>query len=182
MARVGAVVSSIRGLNGDHVEDVPDARKFIPGDVIPGSYIVQLKENGLQEVHSLDFLISLNIRPDRVFQRAMKGFSVKGLSAMDAKRLANSPSIASVTPDIVVGLDTSHEEVSMEDNDVAMEGQKVPWGVRRVKGGVTYTGDNVAWVLDTGIQLDHEDLNVDASRCHSIYGGSCNDDNGHGTQ
>jgi Peptidase inhibitor I9 len=186
VVRVDAEVSSIRGSQGTAhgVNDVRIARRLNPGDVIPGSYIVQLKENDEQEVQALDFVLSLNTAPDRVFQRAMKGFSVKGMSESEAKKLAESPGVASVVPDIVVGLVTSHETVSMDDN-VAVDhakGQAMPWGVKRVKGGVTYTGDNVAWVLDTGIQLDHEDLNVDASRCHSIYGGSCADDHGHGTQ
>jgi hypothetical protein len=184
---VDADVSSIRGLSqGTHdgVEDAPTTRRLNIGDVIPGSYIVRLKESDQQEVQALDFGLSFNITPERVFQRAMKGFSVKGMSESEAKRLAESPGISSVVPDIVVGLGTSHEEVSMYGNaDVAhAEGQTMPWGVKRVNGGVTYTGDNVAWVLDTGIQLDHEDLNVDASRCHSIYGGSCDDDHGHGSQ
>lgn len=185
VVRVDAVVSSIRGEGGSeggYVEDVPIIRKLSLGDAIPGSYIVQMKQNDQQEVQALDFVLSLNITPDRVFQRVMKGFTVKGMSEKEAKKLARSPGIASVTSDIVVGLDTFREEAFMDDNAVAREGQTIPWGVKRVKGGVTYKGTNVVWVLDTGIQLDHEDLNVDASRCHSIYGGSCDDDNGHGTQ
>jgi hypothetical protein len=40
----------------------------------------------------------------------------------------------------------------------------VPWGVARVNGGITYTGTGVAWIIDSGIDLDHPDLKVDVSR------------------
>lgn len=40
-----------------------------------------------------------------------------------------------------------------------------------------------AWVIDTGIDLDHPDLNVDAARSRSFISGqiSADDENGHGT-
>ena len=40
-----------------------------------------------------------------------------------------------------------------------------------------------AWIIDTGIDLDHPDLNVDASRSKSFVSGttSADDENGHGT-
>lgn len=38
--------------------------------------------------------------------------------------------------------------------------QEVPWGITRVGGFTKYTGTNVAFILDTGIELDHPDLNV----------------------
>lgn len=64
--------------------------------------------------------------------------------------------------------------------------QETPWGISRVNGGVSYSGSNVAWVLDSGIDLDHPDLNVDASRGFNAFtsgkdGKSLDDGNGHGT-
>ena len=55
-----------------------------------------------------------------------------------------------------------------------------------MNGGVTYTGSGVAWILDTGIDLDHPDLNVDAGRGHNTFTNgkdskSLDDGNGHGT-
>lgn len=38
--------------------------------------------------------------------------------------------------------------------------QEIPWGIQRVGGFTKYTGTNVAFILDTGIELDHPDLNV----------------------
>jgi len=64
--------------------------------------------------------------------------------------------------------------------------QETPYGITRVNGGATYTGSNVAWVIDSGIDLDHPDLNVDASRGYNAFtsgrdGKSLDDGNGHGT-
>ncbi len=64
--------------------------------------------------------------------------------------------------------------------------QETPWGITRVNGGVAYSGNNVAWILDSGIDLDHQDLNVDASRGYNAFtsgkdGRSLDDGNGHGT-
>lgn len=64
--------------------------------------------------------------------------------------------------------------------------QETPWGISRVNGGVVYIGNNVAWILDSGIDLDHPDLNVDASRGFNAFtsgkdGKSLDDGNGHGT-
>ncbi|HEX6890079.1 MAG TPA: S8 family serine peptidase, partial [Chryseolinea sp.] len=65
--------------------------------------------------------------------------------------------------------------------------QETPWGITRVNGVSNYTGSGVAWILDTGIDLDHPDLNVDASRSVSFLtsGGpsaaSPDDENGHGS-
>lgn len=54
-----------------------------------------------------------------------------------------------------------------------------------MNGGVTYSGNSVAWVIDTGIDLDHPDLNVDASRGWSGYSKRgqpvLEDGDGHGT-
>jgi subtilisin family serine protease len=64
--------------------------------------------------------------------------------------------------------------------------QDTPYGITRVNGGVTYSGSNVAWIIDTGIDLDHPDLNVDASRGFNAFTSgrdakSLDDGNGHGS-
>ena len=63
-------------------------------------------------------------------------------------------------------------------------GQETPWGITRVNGGVDATG-KTAWVIDSGIDLDHPDLNVDVGRSRSFLSGKDandpNDTNGHGT-
>lgn len=62
--------------------------------------------------------------------------------------------------------------------------QEKPWGIGRVNGGVSGSA-GTAWIIDTGIDLDHPDLNVDLGRSRSFLGGidanNPDDGNGHGT-
>ncbi len=60
--------------------------------------------------------------------------------------------------------------------------QETPWGITRVGGPGDGTG-KTAWIIDTGIDLDHPDLNVDVGRSANFArGGKGPDDgNGHGT-
>ena len=64
--------------------------------------------------------------------------------------------------------------------------QVTPWGIGRVNGGVTYAGPGVAWIIDSGIDAAHEDLNVDVSRGFNAFTKGKDSDlsvdgNGHGT-
>ena len=64
--------------------------------------------------------------------------------------------------------------------------QETPWGIARVNGVLSYSGSAVAWVIDTGIDLDHPDLNVNASRGFNAFtsgrdAGAPDDGNGHGS-
>ena len=65
-----------------------------------------------------------------------------------------------------------------------VSGQETPWGITRVNGGFSGAG-KTAWIIDSGIDLDHPDLNVDVARSKSFLGGKDTDDpndaNGHGT-
>jgi len=65
--------------------------------------------------------------------------------------------------------------------------QATPWGITRVGGAGDGTG-TTAWIIDTGIDLDHPDLNVDVARSQNFVSGgrgkkanSPEDGNGHGT-
>jgi hypothetical protein len=61
-------------------------------------------------------------------------------------------------------------------------GQVTPWGVEAVGGSEAPTG--TAWIVDTGIDLDHPDLVVDAGRSRNFVSRgkkSADDGHGHGT-
>ena len=60
--------------------------------------------------------------------------------------------------------------------------QVTPYGTSRVGGPVDGSG-LTAWVIDTGVDLDHDDLNVDTQRSTSFVTteSSADDGNGHGT-
>jgi len=59
--------------------------------------------------------------------------------------------------------------------------EETPWGITRVGGGSAYNGTATAWIIDSGIDLDHPDLNVDVARSVSYVRGDADDENGHGT-
>lgn len=61
--------------------------------------------------------------------------------------------------------------------------QETPWGITRIGGSIDGTG-KTAWIIDSGIDSDHPDINVDISRSRSyVTKGkySIEDGNGHGT-
>ncbi len=58
--------------------------------------------------------------------------------------------------------------------------QATPWGIARVGGAGDGTG-KTAWIIDSGIDLAHQDLNTSRA-CHTYFAGtSPSDGNGHGT-
>ena len=62
-------------------------------------------------------------------------------------------------------------------------GQTTPWGITKVGGPGTPVSGRTAWVIDSGIDLNHPDLNVDVARSMNfiVRETSPEDLNGHGT-
>ena len=108
------------------------------------------------------------------YGRAVKGFSA-ALSPGQVEALRADPEVAFVSPDRPVHT-TGLVPVALDDSP--------PSGVRRIEAGTAESAReastaNVA-VIDTGIDLDHPDLNaVDGVNC--VGSGPADDDNGHGT-
>lgn len=68
------------------------------------------------------------------------------------------------------------------DDDGGGSSQETPYGIDRVGGSVDGSGLR-AWVVDTGVDLDHDDLNVNTQLSETFVSGtySADDGNGHGT-
>jgi subtilisin family serine protease len=127
-----------------------------------------------------------------VYEHSILGFAAR-MSAQAAARLARDPRVAYVEADGVVQLPPD-ENPGANAPPGAAKGkpggggsacttgsQTTPWGITRVGGSEDGTG-KTAWIIDTGIDFTHCDLNVDASRAFSAISRSTgNDDNGHGT-
>lgn len=109
-----------------------------------------------------------------VYSNSIKGFTIK--MSCDAARASfgKSTQIMSFTPDSVVSINKG------KPGSGGGGGQQASYGTARVGGAVDGTG-YTAWVIDSGVDLDHPDLNVDSSRGFTAIKSSMNDENGHGT-
>ena len=161
------------------------------GDIIPGQYVVVfneevkgLKSKGATYKANLDkvskkgadVLAKANIKPRKFLQTyasAIEGFALN-LTDSEVAKLRKQPGI-NVYPDKMVALG--------KPNVVPVQPpQSVPWGITRVGYG-DYTGTHKAWIIDTGIDLDHPDLNVNITLSKTFVARTytAEDDNGHGT-
>jgi len=119
-----------------------------------------------------------------VYGTVLQGFSTK-LTETEVTLLRQDERVASVEQDQIMGVNPMKTE-----SIVGSRAQSTPYGINRVNGGVGRTTNATAWIIDTGIDLDHADLNVDADRSKSFVSltpfgffilSSPDDQNGHGS-
>ena len=119
-----------------------------------------------------------------VYTATIKGFSAKMSATAAARLAANNPNIAYYEADKIARI-VAPPSSKAKPGGGTPPPQTTPWGITRVNGVVSFTGANRAWVIDTGIDLDHPDLNVDVARSKSFLGGNQannpDDQNGHGS-
>lgn len=177
------------------------------GDPIPGKYIVVYKDlPGLKSAltGTYDDRVSvMRSYSEQIFsetglseasiEHAYIG-TIHGVSARlgdtDVNELQRDDRIAFIEPDRIVIMRPPWERDPEPDpgdgDDGGTSTQVVPWGITRVNGAVSYTGSNRAWVIDTGVEFSHPDLNVNTvlSKTFIARGPDSNnasDLNGHGT-
>ena len=152
------------------------------GDKIAGSYICVFDSAKVSRANA-------NSEADRsvkaakgqmrhVYTTAIRGFAINASAQGMENMKRNNPNIAFCEEDQVVTAIQS----GGGGGGTTQPAQVVPWGIARVNGGRAGTFAT-AWVIDTGIQLNHPDLNVDSARSRSFLGGRTtpDDQNGHGT-
>lgn len=170
---------------------------------IEGQYVVVLKENMSGEyatqkyserILSLkkDYLArfsDIKLTSEKVKQTY--GYGVSGFAAeLNEEQLLSlrkDSRIKSIEQDYTITLnpDLSILKGKPSGGGGGSPAQVIPWGISRVGGGLSGLG-KTAWIIDTGIDLTHPDLNVDKNgRNKSFLGGidanNPNDGNGHGT-
>jgi subtilisin family serine protease len=163
-------------------------------EVIPGQYVVLLKGDfGYVKSGNMSYddsqlamtVVTKNIlaktgiydrEPLQVYSTAVQGFAVN-LSDIEVASLEKNPNVKGIWPDQMFTL------AKPETKPTPTTSQTIPPGITRVGGPVNYTGSAKAWIIDTGIDLDHPDLNVNTTLAKTFVprGTSAEDDNGHGT-
>lgn len=191
--------------NSEDTQDIatPNASDDISTDFITSKYIVVLKEGtlnlpqarGTKEAYETsiaslknevitDFkefnLNTSNVKA--IFGYALQGF-VAELTQVELKKLSNDPRIESIENDFVISLEP--HIVGKEEYNQVVSRDYIPWGITRV-GGAANPINRTAWIVDSGIDLDHPDLRVDTGRSRTFVtsgadASSANDRNGHGT-
>lgn len=165
------------------------------GDKIDGSYICVFKSG----------IARANVRAEanraagqgggrlnHVYQNTIHGFSANMSSAAAAQVAARNPHIAYCEQDQEITADQEQVEIDSGQDALTFRQlgkptptpapQSTPWGVSRVNG-VSTASSNRAWIIDTGIDLDHPDLTVDVGRSQNFVTRETSPDdlNGHGS-
>lgn len=175
--------------------------------VIPGQYIVVMKETDnnssrmlsaktfssrkeksaayevlrkkvAQEISQV--MRAHNIQEDNMkhlYSASFPGFAAK-LSDAELKSLKTDERVDYVEADQIVEIEQLKAEPAENTRSMA---QTTPWGISTVGYGNYAGGSRWAWILDTGIQLNHPDLNVSSNWSRTFAGGTATDRNGHGT-
>jgi subtilisin family serine protease len=137
----------------------------------------------------------LGVAPAFTYGTALFGFA-GSVPAGRLRGLQNNPRVLYVERDGIASIprpgpsapkwcatNPDHPACDKGGDDPGGGGQTTPWGVTRVGGSADATG-KTAWIIDTGIDLDHQDLNVDVGRSKNFvtWGKKTSEDgHGHGT-
>ena len=177
--------------------DVPE----VSAQVIPGKYVVVYNSTGIKQAARIASLTgnavispenviamtkevlassSIDVRtPSMAYASALKGVAID-LTDAEAVLLAKSPAVKGVYPDMMVNFGLPVAVVTGKPSTPAP--QSIPWGITRIGGSSDGTG-KTAWIIDTGIDMNHPDLNVSQTLGKNFVttGALPDDDNGHGT-
>ncbi|MCM8556324.1 S8 family serine peptidase [Sphingomicrobium sediminis] len=115
---------------------------------------------------------------------SIRGFAVKmpagaSVRADIANLRANNANIASCEQDLEITLNVAPPTGKGPKGGGSDPAQDVDWGVQVVGSGAPISG-RTAYVIDSGVDLDHPDLNVVGAGFYSV-GRNADDQNGHGT-
>jgi subtilisin family serine protease len=145
-----------------------------PEKKIPGSYIVVLKDDEEPEPVVAKKKREIgDLKVKHVYKNALKGFAVE-IPDEEASKLRDNPEVAYVE----------------QDQEVRAIAQTLPWGIDKVDADISTTkaGDGTgtvsnvnAYIIDTGIDSSHPDLNVVGHENPSGARGGNQDCDGHGT-
>ena len=182
-------------------EDI-QVKTGVTSEIIPGKYIVVYNAEGIKKAARIaaqsgkqviapeninqlteQILLDADITlrtPEQTYSSALKGVAIE-LTENEADKLALSSSVKGVYPDMMVNFGLPEVTIKAKPAPQPVA-QSTPWGIARIGGSADGTG-KIAWIIDTGIDMDHPDLTVDQTRGKNFVTTSAlpDDDNGHGT-
>lgn len=98
----------------------------------------------------------------QVYGKVFQGFAAS-MTVEEANSLQNDARVLMVEKDQIMSI----SPIKAETNVTPTKAQQTPYGITRVNGGISGS-TKTAWVIDTGVDLDHADLNVDTDRSKSF--------------
>ena len=182
------------------------------GEIIKDQYIIEIKPEIITPATSRLDRSKVNSREDKIQQMTILNEDVEsdldewlnkmGIEPNEVLHKYTSAIVGvaiKVTPQKFEKIKSSNDIRSLEHDrmdyipkykveEVFRQGegpraQTTPCGITNAGGAVTANTSKWAWIVDSGIDLDHSDLNVvtNTTYAKSLVGGSANDCNGHGT-
>ena len=140
-------------------------------------YIVTFKPGVDVDAATADLARGNGFAAQSVRHHAAPGFTA-AIPEARLSRIVGDPRVAIVEKDYIVTLDLPRQ--AARPGGGGGGGQSTPWGITRVGGAGDGTG-KTAWIIDSGIDLNHSDLNT-SKNCHAAFGyNTPSDGNGHGT-
>lgn len=120
-----------------------------------------------------------------VYKHSIKGFAINMPCHAAQTAFGDNAYIESMEADAIISINARGGKKPPKDDGGTTDPepsstQEVSYGTTRVGGSLDGTS-KTAWVIDTGVDLNHPDLNVDTSRGFSAVRGGMDDQNGHGT-
>lgn len=159
------------------------------GEIIEGEYIITLAEsnspaivvqqgNNARITALSEQLFEKNHFNPKAIKSTFSGHKngfLATLTKEEAITLQNESAVELVEPDRIISICSCVDVVAPAS---------VTWSVRKTGyGNGQNFQDKTVWIIDTGVDMDHPDLNVNKERSLSFISGqaSADDNNGHGT-
>ncbi len=120
-----------------------------------------------------------------VYANSIKGFTINMPCQAADRAFGASALVSAMEPDSIVSISKGKPNRGGGSTPLP---QIQDWGVVRVGAPIDDNSEDnnvssnfTAWVIDTGVDLDHPDLHVNPDRGFSVFRGKQDDQNGHGT-